>query len=593
MKISYNWLKSYLPNIPEPENLSGVFASSLCEVDSLDKLTNGDYIFDLKILPDRAHDLLSHQGIARELSSLLDIPFVDPTPQYKIPTSKPTNLEIKIDTNMCRRYMGRIVRNVKVEPSQGWVKDYLESLGQRSINNIVDASNIVMFDSGQPTHCFDLDKVKGGITIRQAKVGERMITLDNKEVELGPNNMVIADDEGVLAIAGVKGGKKAEVDENTKNIIIEVANFDPISVRKTARGINILTDASKRFENEPTSELCEYAMRELSGLFVEYGFTDFEEVVDVYPKKPAQRSLNFSLAKISKILGLLVSEKQVEDILKRYNFEFQVQGDVYEIKVPAHRLDLVIEEDMAEEIGRVLGYDKVLPKLPKIEFVPKQNETYLKMQKVRGYLLSQGYNEVMTYAFRDKGEVEVLASASDKKFLRTNLSDGLSVSLKLNKINAPLLGMQEIKVFEIGTVFLKESEQIHVAYNEKDKVIEKSLDEFYLSVPSEFKLPTTNYKPSTIFTTWSAFPFISRDIALWVPEGTSSEEVKKMIEGEMGELVVRGPELFDTFAKNGRVSFAFRLVFQSYEKTLTDEEVNAQMLKITNRIKANSAWELR
>ena len=161
MKISYNWLKWYIPEVPEADKLTDIFNYHLCEMESLDKLPDGDTVFDIKVLPDRAHDLLSHQGVAHELASLLNIKFVDPTPKFKIPESKPTKLQIKIETNRCRRYMGRIVRNVKIGPSPEWVVRHLASIGQRSINNVVDASNIVMYDCGQPTHCFDLGKSAG------------------------------------------------------------------------------------------------------------------------------------------------------------------------------------------------------------------------------------------------------------------------------------------------------------------------------------------------------------------------------------------------------------------------------------------------
>jgi phenylalanyl-tRNA synthetase beta chain len=448
-------------------------------MESLEKLSDGDIVFDLKVLPNRAHDLLSHQGVARELASLLNIKFIDPTSKYKIPESKSTKLEIKIESDKCRRYIGRIVRNVKVGPSPQWVSEYLGSIGQRSINNIVDAANIVMFDCGQPTHVFDSNKVDEKLVIRFAKDNEELTTLDNKECKLKSSNLVIADTKNVLAIAGIKGGKIAEVDNNTKNIILEVANFDPTSVRKTAQVLNIFTDARKRFENNLSPELASYAMLEFSALILEMcPETVFEDIVDVYPQKQEVKKLFFSTEKISKILGLDVLVDEIKDILKRYNFEYTENAGRFEITVPPMRLDLVIEEDMAEEIGRILGYDKVKPILPKINFTSKVNETYAKINSARNKLLADGYSEVMTYAFRDKGEVEVLASASDKKFLRTNLADGIKESLKLNKTNAPLLGLCEIKIFEIGTIFKKEKEEMHISYNEGDKIIEQNLNEY-------------------------------------------------------------------------------------------------------------------
>nr|MBP9851439.1 phenylalanine--tRNA ligase subunit beta [Candidatus Paceibacterota bacterium] len=585
----------------EAEKLSDVFTFHICEVDSLDKLPDGDYVFDLKVLPDRAHDLLSHLGVARELSSLLGVSFNDPTPQYKIPEATATNLQIKLETDLCRRYTARIVRNVSVGASPEWVVKHLESIGQRSINNVVDAANLVMYDCGQPIHAFDLDKITGSIVVRMAKAGEEITTLDNKQVKLSERDMVIADDAHVLAIAGVKGGKVAEVDVNTKNIIIEVANFDGTTVRKTRRNINIFTDAAKRFENDLSPELCEYAMREVSGLLVEYGCKDFEEIVDVYPKKQIPKTLSFRLSKMSSMLGYELTPEESEQVLNRYNFKFSKDGDKYEIDVPAMRLDLNIEEDMVEEFGRVLGYDKVPPILPNIEYKPEVDDTYNKISIARAKLLADGYSEVMTYAFCDKGEVEVLASASDKKFLRTNLKDGLTESVKLNVLNSPLLATADVKVFEIGKVFFKDHEEWHVAYGNKKEIKEVVLDEFCKNLSLDTFASSDDAKQDILeqnntgerFKIWSLYPFIVRDIALWVPNSVSDNEIAKVIKENANELVVKGPDLFDKFTKGEKTSYAFRLVFQSFDRTLTDDEVGQVMEKINSALKAHSDWELR
>jgi phenylalanyl-tRNA synthetase beta chain len=496
MKISYNWLKWYIPDMPPADKLVDVFNYHICEVENVEKIpdklvdSGEDTIFDLNILPNRAHDLLSHQGVARELASFLNIKFIDP--KYKIPESKPTKLIKKIESPKCRRYMGRIVRNIKIGPSPDWVIADLEAMGQRSINNIVDATNIVMYDCGQPAHVFDLKKVKNlKLKVRLARNDEKITLLNGEEKVLNDTMVVISDEEGnSLDIAGVKGGKYAELNAQTTNIILEIANFDPVSVRKTAQALNIVTGAKKRFENDLSPELGSFAMRELSALIQEMcPQAIFEEIVDIYPKKQGQRKLSFSAGRISKILGLAVSADEIKNILKRYDFKYNLSlnpspagrgagGKVFEIIIPPLRLDLAIEEDMAEEVGRIIGYDKIKGKIPKISFKPKVNETYSKILWARDKLLKDGYSEVMTYAFCDRGEAQVLASASDKKFLRSNLADGLKESLKLNKINAPLLGLNEVRIFEIGTIFTEDDEEIHVAYNEGDKVIEKKLDEF-------------------------------------------------------------------------------------------------------------------
>src|SRR3989344_3053289 len=396
---------------------------------------------------------------------------------YKMPESRPTNLKIEIKTKNCRRYMGRIVRNVKVGPSPEWVVTHLESIGQRSINNIVDVANLVMFDCGQPIHCFDLDKMKSQIIVREAKDGEEMTTFDNKQIKLKSGNMVIADPDQILAVAGVKGGKIAEVDNDTKNIIIEVANFDPTCVRKTAKSIGILTDAVKRYENDLSPELCAFAMKEMTGLLVDVACperpegVEWEKIVDVYPQKQKEKKLSFSLDKISKVLGIPVSVEEIEDILKRYVFKYVYKDGIFEIEVPPMRQDLAIEEDMAEEIGRILGYKKIEPKIPKIDFKPRVSETYMKITWARNKLLAEGYSEVMTYTFADKGKVEVRQSASDKKFLRTNLTDVLKESVKLNQANAPLLGTDKVRIFEIGTVWRPE-EEMRVAYGDTKEIKE-------------------------------------------------------------------------------------------------------------------------
>jgi len=588
MKISYNWLKWYIPEAPKAEKLADIVTYHLAEVESMEK-KGDDTIFDINILPNRAHDLLSHQGVAREIASLLDIKYIDPTPKYKIPESKSTKLIKTIESPKCRRYMGRVIRNIKIGPSPDWVKNHLESIGQRSINNIVDATNIVMYDCGQPAHVFDLSKVKNlKLTVRNAKKGEKITLLGGVEKTLDETMMVISDDLGnALDIAGIKGGNYAELTKDTKDIILECANFNPVSVRKTAQALNIFTDARKRFENDLSPERAAYGMQELSALIFEMcPEAIFEDVVDVYPEKQKVRKLSFSVDRISSILGLKVSEKEIEEILKRYLLKYELKKGVFEIIVPPMRLDLAIEEDMAEEIGRILGYDKVKGNIPKINFKPKVNETYAKISWARNKLLADGYSEVMTYTFRDKGEVEVMQSASDKKFLRTNLTDGLKESIKLNQLNAPFLGIEKVKVFEIGTAFKKGGEEMHVAFGDKKNVTEVSLNDFCKDMPKDFSLEPRSSNLEAKFKMWSLFPFIARDIAVFVSENVKSAEVSKIIKENMGDMVIKGPELFDEFKKDGKISYAFRLVFQSYERTLTDTEVNEIMNKITDKIKA-------
>ena len=591
MKTSYNWLQTYFEEkLPAPEKIAEVIIFHAFEVESVDKVGD-DTVFDIKILPDRAHDCLSHWGIAKEISGILGLEIKEK--EYKTFDPKSTELKIDVQDNKCIRYMGRIVRNIKVEPSPLWLKERIEAIGQKSINNIVDAANFIMFDLGQPVHIFDADKLKveSGklkVIVRNAKNDENITTLDKKEIKLDDSILVIADEKDPLAIAGIKGGTKAELDLNTKNIVIEVANFNPISIRKTSKKINILTDAVKRYENEISPELCEKVMNDISSLIFKLGTGEVEDFVDIYPNKQKERKISFSVDFINKKLGEKISVSSIEDILKKYNYQYKVNNGNFEIVVPTLRLDLNTPEDMVEEIGRVYGYEKISPKIPKINFKPKINEIFYKILFARNKFLNDGYSEVMTYSFCNSGEVEVLASASDKKFLRTNLTDGLKESYELNKNNAPLLGMEEIKIFEIGIVFMKDKEQINIAYNNKENITEMSLNEFCkdaeisdsynsLLAPSAYSLVP--------FRVWSPYPFISRDIAVWLPDEVLSDELVEIIKQNGTDLLMTEPKLFDKFSKNGRTSYAYRLVFQSMERTLKDEEVNKIMDKIYSNIK--------
>ncbi len=295
----------------------------------LQKSPKPDFVFDIDILPNRAHDCLCHYGVARELAAIMRIfNFKSAswrTISKKFPISKTSKkLEIKVEEpTLCRRYIGIAIEGVKVGQSPKWMKERLEAIGQKSINNIVDATNYVMFEMGQPLHAFDADKVDGAIIVRKAKKGEKIITLDNQEFELSDDTLVIADDKGVLAIAGVKGGKKAEIDGGTKNIILEAANFEPINIRKIARRLNLRTESSLRFENEFSFETALAAMERLAGLILETAGGKATAKIDIYSKKANQYKIGIHPRDVSKNLGIEIPEKEIIDILKSLGFEIK------------------------------------------------------------------------------------------------------------------------------------------------------------------------------------------------------------------------------------------------------------------------------
>lgn len=590
MKISRNWLQTYFKNpLPDNDALWNNFTFHLCEVESVDQ-AGEDSILDLNILPNRAHDCLCHKGIAQELSAILDTEFTE-TKAEKIQGEK-TNLKVRVETPACRRYMARIVRNVSIGESSSAVKDKLLAIGQKTINGAVDAGNFVLFDKGQPVHVFDLDKLENEeIIVRNGKEGEILTTLDDKEVALNSDIAVISDSHRALALAGIKGGKTAEVTKDTKNILIEVANFDPISVRKTARKQGLLTDAAKRFENDLSPELCEVGMYEVTKIILEECKTEdtvVEEIVDIYPNPQVDASIEITLSKVNKRLGSLFTEKEVEDVFRRLRFEYEKKGDVYHIKRPLLRLDLVLSEDIVEEVGRILGYERVVPQIPKIDFEPKINEMFFYMLAIRKYFFDKGFSEVMTYTLSKKGEREVSRGPKGKSFLRKNISDGLKESVELNRLNAPLLQQSEVKIFEIGTVFLKDSEEMHVAWGTQKEIFEMTLAEFVkkenISIGNDYTKLSAQITEKK-FSPWSPYPFIVRDISVWMDETHTEIDVKNAIESVLPTSLLALPvHVIDTFEKDGKISKTFRIIFQSNEKTLTDEDVFGPVSAVNNKI---------
>lgn len=598
MKISYNWLQSYIAEtLPEPEKLAEKIIFGAFEVEESEQIEN-DTVFEIKVLPDRAHDCQSHYGMAREVAGLLGLTFKDTNEYFKPIDGSTTDLKIDIQTNLCRRYMGRIIHGVKIGPSPDWVKNYLEAIGQRSINNIVDATNIVMFDIGQPTHAFDAKKIYGNKIIIAAvdqEINVPILSGESKQLQAG--EMVIMDEKNILAIAGVKGGTKAEVDENTTDILIEVANFDPVSVRKTARRLNILTDSAKRFENELTPERADLAMRELSALIMEIcPDATFEEVVDIYPNSVTQGHVQFSTDYINTRLGTDMTTDAIIEILTSYNYEFAEDSGVFTVAIPFDRIDITGPHDMIEEIGRAYGYNNIPATLLKLTTAPEINSEFAKICAIKSDLISKGYHEVMNYTFVKKGDYEVARGAVGKSALRKNLTDGMKESYEVNRLNKELLEIDDMKIFEIGTVFAKSGEEFHVAYADKKGIIEKTLDEYIsenniLVSDSEYTIPeiSSNLKN---FIPWSEYPYIARDIAVWVPEEISTDTVSVIIKENAGELLMKGPRLFDTFSKEGKTSYAFRIVFQSNTRTLVEQEITDIMNKITNSLQSEG-WEVR
>lgn len=658
MIISYNWLKTYFKkDLPTPEKVADILTFSVFEIESIEE-KGADTLIDVKVLPDRAHYALCHRGIAKELAAAINEDIVPPS--YKeTTTGKTASLQIKIENSAdCRRYIGRRVENVAVGPSPKWLVERLESIGQRSINNIVDIANYVMFDINQPLHAFDADKVKGAIQIRRAKEGEIITTLDKKEVTLESDTLIIADDEGPLAIAGIKGGNRAEVDVRTRHIILESANFDPTLIRKTAERLGIKTDASKRFENNLSPELPKLAVDEFSALIHDTNpEARFGDIVDEYPMRYEVTPVVVRVADISSRLGISISEDDVVSILKRLGTDVERKGGgELVVTPPFYRLDMCIPEDIVEEVGRLYGYDKIEEKLPpQSDAQPIINKQFYWEYKIRSFFAEHGFSEVITTSFRETGDIEIEKPlAADKKFLRTDLTKNIESSLSVNLLNAPLFGLKEVRIFEIGKVFDKSGERMSLcagiagqkgkkeksineliretrdnlvaflgapiqtvctvddsggiillggkpigSINNVDGIFELNLDVVIEILPEPKEWDVTIQKnEGTIFKPFSLYPFIVRDIAVFVPQAIGEGDVWTVIEKALDKAFLVRHDLFDVFEKkfpdgSSKKSYAFRLVFQANDRTLTDEEINQLMTPVTDSLNSNTDWHVR
>jgi phenylalanyl-tRNA synthetase beta chain len=648
MKVSYNWLNEYFDGkLPEVKKAAEILTMNSSEVDGVE-LVDGDYVLDVKILPNLAHNCLSHRGIAREFSAILGLPIKQYSRIFKSQRGYGISLiklDVKIeDSGACRRYIGKVIEGIQIGPSPLWLKNRLEILGQRSINNLVDATNFVMLELGQPMHVFDADKIIGNlIEVKKAKAGDEIQTLDKRQVKLDENVLTISNNGVALAIAGIKGGVQAEISESTKNIVLESANFDQALIRKTAQRIKILTDASKRYENDLSPEVAEEAMDLLTKIILEIAGTPETKVgvaVDAYPAPTEKFKLSVTTEQVEKILGIKVATAEIADIFKRLNFEFTVDRDSFIVTPPVERLDLRIKEDLIEEILKVYGYDKLSDKKSEVASEKCQiNKSFYYSNKIKSILSDNGFSEIYGYTFAEKGEVELANSvASERKFLRNNLTSSMADYLEFNSRYSELVEMPQIKIFEISRVFKVNDEHTNLVIgvktpsgnkgllkddivlseitnilklglnisdlgtgtvNKEKNIVEFNFDELLknLPEPTTYDIEMPVVEADMRFKKISAYPFSVRDVAVFVPEGVTQETVWSLVEKEAGSLLVKN-RLFDVFTKKfpdgtAKTSYAFRLVLQSYDHTLSEEEITGVMTKITNALNNQTGWQVR
>lgn len=377
--------------------------------DIVEVLNLREDIIDFEITPNRP-DCLSIEGIGRETAASLGKKFKNPRQnidELKVEDKKEIEgLKVEITApDLCYRYVARVVKNVKIGPSPEWMTRRLKACGVRSINNIVDITNYVMLEMGQPMHAFDINSIKGKhIIVRRAKNGEKITTLDEQERILDENNLVIADEEKAVAIAGVMGGINSEIEEDTKTVVFESAVFNGGSIRKTAKKVGLRTEASSRFEKGLSSENALRAVNRAVELVELIGAGEvIDGKIDVYPAKQKINKIKLDVEKINNLLGTNISKQEMIDILEK--LDIKVENDM--AIAPYFRMDLEFVADIAEEVVRFYGYDKLETTLIKADTtLGVRNKEQKIEQKIKEVLVNSGLSEIYTYGFVSEKDLE-------------------------------------------------------------------------------------------------------------------------------------------------------------------------------------------
>ena len=474
MKFSYSLVKKLVPAVKNKKELIEKLNLHSFEAEDV-----GGDVFEVSVPPNRFSDAASHMGIAREIAAILKIKFQISNPKFQT-NSKSEIQNSKIVVNiknkdLCSRYAAQYFENIKIVSSPKWLQKILIDCGLRPINNVVDIMNYAMLLTGQPLHAFDYDKLtndqqpttnnsrkssvvdRKSIVIRRAEKSEKITTLDNQTFELNENVLVIADEKNPLAIAGIKGGKFAEVDKNTKKIIVEAANFNAVNIYKTSKFLKLSTDASLRFSHNLNPELVPLGLNEAGKLLKEIIGAKAGESVDINFTKSREKVIKLDLERFNKFVGLNLDIKTCRKYLELLGFKIN-QLPNYPIahllaEPPFLRDDIETFEDLSEEIARLYGYGRINPQSPHVRLIPSGFEDLIVLKdKIKKILFGLGLSEVYNYSFIDKADDEVIELenpiSSQFKYLRSSLAQHL-----IKNASSNFRFFNEVEIFEIGKVF--------------------------------------------------------------------------------------------------------------------------------------------
>ena len=477
MLISYNWLRELSGTALSPEELRERLTMVGLAIDAVAE-QDGDSVLDVEV-PSNRPDCLSHIGIAREVA-------VIESGSVRLPEGKPAKVSGRaaglasveiIDKDLCPRYAARLISGVKIAPSPDWLKSRLEEIGQRPINNVADITNYVLHETGQPLHAFDFAKLAGRrIVVRRAAKGEQLKTLDGVERKLDDTMLVIADAERPVALAGIMGGEDSEISQQTTDVLIESAYFNPDSVRQTARKLGMDTEASRRFERGADRENLLRAQARCVELICEIaGGVATEDVIDIYPAKEPEVIIDFHPARVEALTSLRVPEPDMDRILTGLGFEStNATGDTRQFKRPSWRVDVESEEDLVEEVARHWGYDKIGSDLPPTSLSGEYTPHELKLRSLRRALKGMGFHEAINFSFIEPSYDEAFALipafantsagfvtlknpiVEEAVRMRPTLLTGLLTDLRHNLNH----GVRDVRLFEIGRIFAKSMEGV-------------------------------------------------------------------------------------------------------------------------------------
>ena len=428
----------------------------------------GDVIFDFELTPNRP-DCLGVLGIARDLGAIIGKKLNKFDTSYN-GTDKDSNSKLKVvieDPELCSRYTATIIENIKIEPSPEWLKNRLIAIGERPVNNIVDVTNYVMFETGQPLHAFDYKKIQGNnIKVRRAKNGENLVTLDGKIRNLDDSMVVISDSNRAIGLAGIMGGENSEISDDTTSIVLEAATWSPTNNRQTAKKLDLNSQATLRFEKGLKKGLCEIGLRRAINLILKItnGTTskdifDINTEINIHTEK-----IFFQYEKIKKVLGFEIKNNLIEQTLELLGFKLERQKEGWDVEIPSWRPDISIQEDLVEEVARIVGYDDIPTTILSGAPPSSQPQNFIQLrEKISDVLISLGMYESINYPTTSiEGEKRVLIDEEETKYIKLKnpvnsefpiMRRSLIEGVLENIANNSKVWKEPIKIFELGKVF--------------------------------------------------------------------------------------------------------------------------------------------